>query len=401
MTTIIVTVALAFAGYLATYFNSLRLAEREAKLTRVNQQLSDFYGPLFALMESNGRTYDTFSETYTRPDGRDPFLHDTPPTEHELAEWRIWATTVFIPNIQAMREVIVAKADLLIEEQMPEVLLQLCAHVSGYEVTLHAGLKATTKSTCRSYTSPAESSESTSADGLRSLNANKQDCSGTTTVTAGWPIAAGITEGSCRHIIADRLSFSRGRDRAWTGRDRPYLPHGHQQRRLRRILAIPLEVRASASLPGIWQGHTSSEPDQLAHSKRAAPKGNGITTERSTATPAAGTTRRTWKSLNLMPHFRLRRGLPTPARRSRCGLGTDRLKRQKAERGGTAAPRAGASNAAHGLRPAPGSAGLRPSGCAPTAVRSCRMPLPACARTTACPPGRWHGRRQLRRRRCH
>jgi hypothetical protein len=135
MTTIIVTVALAFAGYLATYFNSLRLAEREAKLTRVNQQLSDFYGPLFALMESNGRTYDTFSETYARPDGRDPFLHDTPPTEHELAEWRIWATTVFIPNVQAMREVIVAKADLLIEEQMPEVLLQLCAHVSSYEVT--------------------------------------------------------------------------------------------------------------------------------------------------------------------------------------------------------------------------------------------------------------------------
>jgi hypothetical protein len=30
---------------------------------------------------------------------------------------------------------------------------------------------------------------------------------------------------------------------------------------------------------------------------------------------------------------------------------------------------------------------LRPSGYAPTAVRSCRMSLPACARTAACPPG--------------
>lgn len=135
MTTVIVTVGLAFVGYLTTYLNGLRLAERQARLTRVNQQLSDFYGPLFALMEANSRTYDTFSEEYARPDGRDPFRHDTPPNEQELAEWRTWATTVFIPNIKAMRDVVVTKADLLIEEEMPQALLQLCAHVSGYEIT--------------------------------------------------------------------------------------------------------------------------------------------------------------------------------------------------------------------------------------------------------------------------
>ncbi|MDQ0831602.1 hypothetical protein QF032_003446 [Streptomyces achromogenes] len=135
MTTAIVTVGLAFIGYLATYLNGLRLAQRQAGLMRVNQQLSDFYGPLFALMEANSRTYDTFAEKYARPDGRDPFRHDTPPTEQELAEWRTWATTVFIPNIQAMRDVVVTKADLLIEEEMPQALLQLCAHVSGYEIT--------------------------------------------------------------------------------------------------------------------------------------------------------------------------------------------------------------------------------------------------------------------------
>ncbi|MEU6488086.1 hypothetical protein [Streptomyces sp. NPDC046887] len=135
MATVIVTVGLAFLGYLVTYLNGLRLAQRQARLTRVNQQLSDFYGPLFALMEANSRTYDTFSEKYARPDGRDPFRHDSPPTEQELAQWRTWAATVFIPNIRAMRDVVVTKADLLIEEEMPEALLQLCAHVSGYEVT--------------------------------------------------------------------------------------------------------------------------------------------------------------------------------------------------------------------------------------------------------------------------
>ncbi|MFG3024709.1 hypothetical protein ACGFZQ_40400 [Streptomyces sp. NPDC048254] len=135
MATVIVTVGLAFIGYLVTYLNGLRLAQRQARLTRVNQQLSDFYGPLFALMEANSRTYDTWSVKYARPDGRDPFRHDTPPTEQELAEWRTWATTVFIPNIQAMRDVVVTKADLLIEEEMPQALLQLCGHVSGYEIT--------------------------------------------------------------------------------------------------------------------------------------------------------------------------------------------------------------------------------------------------------------------------
>ena len=135
MTTLIVTVALALVGYLATYLNGVRLAQRQARLARVNLQLSDFYGPLFALMEANSRTYDTFSARHARPDGRDPFDHDIPPTEQELAEWRTWAGTVFIPNIQAMRDVVVTKADLLIEQEMPPALLQLCAHVSGYEIT--------------------------------------------------------------------------------------------------------------------------------------------------------------------------------------------------------------------------------------------------------------------------
>lgn len=135
MNTLVVTVGLALVGYLATYLNGVRLAQRQARLARVNLQLSDFYGPLFALMEANSRTYDSFAERYARPDGRDPFDHDTPPTDDELAEWRTWATTVFIPNIQAMRDVVVTKADLLIEQEMPSCLLQLCAHVAGYEIT--------------------------------------------------------------------------------------------------------------------------------------------------------------------------------------------------------------------------------------------------------------------------
>ncbi|PRX98103.1 hypothetical protein [Allonocardiopsis opalescens] len=135
MSALIVTIGLAFAGYVATYINGLRLAQRQERLARVNRQLSDLYGPLFALSESSRRTFDAFKERHARPGGVSPFAHETPPTEEELAEWRLWVTTVFLPNNRAMRDLVVRHADLLTEAEMPPLLLQLCAHVSGYEVT--------------------------------------------------------------------------------------------------------------------------------------------------------------------------------------------------------------------------------------------------------------------------
>jgi hypothetical protein len=45
----LVTISLAFIGYFATYFNNLRLSQRSEELARVNRQLSELYGPLFAL----------------------------------------------------------------------------------------------------------------------------------------------------------------------------------------------------------------------------------------------------------------------------------------------------------------------------------------------------------------
>ncbi|MCG7529562.1 hypothetical protein MHW47_34660 [Streptomyces sp. OfavH-34-F] len=135
MITLAVTIGLAFAGYVITYLNGLRLSQRQERLARVNRQLSDLYGPLFALTEANGRIFAAFMERNARSDGRSPFAHETPPTDEELAEWRLWATTVFLPNIRAMRDLVLTHADLLNEPVMPPLLLQLCAHVSGYEIT--------------------------------------------------------------------------------------------------------------------------------------------------------------------------------------------------------------------------------------------------------------------------
>ena len=40
-----VTILLAFTGYLATYFNNLRLAQRNQRLERVSKQLGELSGP--------------------------------------------------------------------------------------------------------------------------------------------------------------------------------------------------------------------------------------------------------------------------------------------------------------------------------------------------------------------
>ncbi|MEU2758647.1 MULTISPECIES: hypothetical protein [unclassified Streptomyces] len=135
MIALVVTITLAFVGYVAAYLNGLRLAQRGERLARINRQLSDFYGPLFAITEANSRAFGAFAERNVRPDGRSPFDHEDPPTEEELAEWRLWVTSVFLPNIRTMRDLVVTHADLLREPAMPPILLTLCAHVSGYEIT--------------------------------------------------------------------------------------------------------------------------------------------------------------------------------------------------------------------------------------------------------------------------
>lgn len=135
MTAVVVTVALAFVGYVVTYLNGLRLAQRQERQARVNRRLSDFYGRLFALTEASSRIFRAFMERNACSDGRSPLVQETPPTEEELAEWRLWVTTVFLPNIRAMVDLVTQHADLLNEPEMPPLLLRLCAHVSGYEIT--------------------------------------------------------------------------------------------------------------------------------------------------------------------------------------------------------------------------------------------------------------------------
>jgi len=125
----------AVIGYLTTQRSNLRLNERKDRLERISGQLSDLYGPLFATSTASDAAWRTFRSQY-RPGGGYWGGTRPPPTPDEEAAWRLWMTTVFMPLNRQMRDAIVRGAHLLEEENVPDVLLAVCAHVSAYEAVL-------------------------------------------------------------------------------------------------------------------------------------------------------------------------------------------------------------------------------------------------------------------------
>jgi hypothetical protein len=130
-----VPAAVAVLGFFIAYVVNLRLAERADQLERLSRQLSDFYGPLFALVKATDISWRAFRANH-RPTGS--FWGDPgdPPSEADAAAWRLWMSLVFMPLNRKMRDLVVTQAHLLDQDKVPDCLLELCAHVSTYEAIL-------------------------------------------------------------------------------------------------------------------------------------------------------------------------------------------------------------------------------------------------------------------------
>jgi hypothetical protein len=125
-------------GFLAKSFYDLRMIRRKDKLERVNNQLKELYGPLYALVQASGITWQAFVENYCRrPDFQVPG-GIRPQSKETEAIWRHWMKNVFMPMNAEMARLILQHADLLEEVKMPYCLLLLSAHVHGYQGILAA-----------------------------------------------------------------------------------------------------------------------------------------------------------------------------------------------------------------------------------------------------------------------
>jgi hypothetical protein len=123
------TIALAFAGYLVTFLSTRMLARRQDKLRLVNMRLNEFYGPLYVASQAGNIAY----RSLLKKQGK---TQSEPIRDEDMKEWMLWMRTIFMPLNDVREKVIIEKAHLIVEEQMPQCLLDFVTHVVGYKAVL-------------------------------------------------------------------------------------------------------------------------------------------------------------------------------------------------------------------------------------------------------------------------
>lgn len=125
----ILTVILALSGYLITSLSAHMLARRQDKLELVNRRINEFYGPLYVASEAGNIAYRSLLKRQGK-EKSEPIL------DSEVKEWMLWMTTIFMPLNDIREKVIIEKAHLIVEEHMPQCLLDFVTHVVGYKAVM-------------------------------------------------------------------------------------------------------------------------------------------------------------------------------------------------------------------------------------------------------------------------
>jgi hypothetical protein len=125
----VLTIVLAFAGYLVTFLGTRMMAQRADKLRLVNARLNEFYGPLYVASQAGHIAY----KSMLKKQGKELNIIVT---EEELKDWILWLNTIFMPLNNIRERIIIEKAYLIVEQEMPQCLLEFVTHVVGYKAVL-------------------------------------------------------------------------------------------------------------------------------------------------------------------------------------------------------------------------------------------------------------------------
>ena len=123
------TIVLAFVGYLVTFSSNRMIARRADRLRLVNQRLNEFYGPLYVATVAGNIAYKALLAKQGKTQ-----CH--PIRDEDLNEWMLWMKTIFIPLNEVREKIIIENAHLIVEEEMPQCLLDFVTHVVGYKALL-------------------------------------------------------------------------------------------------------------------------------------------------------------------------------------------------------------------------------------------------------------------------
>jgi hypothetical protein len=105
------------------------LTLRKDKLDLINRRLNEFYGPLYVASQVGNIAYHSLLQKQGK-------TQSFPILDGEMKEWMLWMTTIFMPLNDIREKIIIEKAALIIEEEMPQCLLDFVTHVSGYKAVL-------------------------------------------------------------------------------------------------------------------------------------------------------------------------------------------------------------------------------------------------------------------------
>jgi len=121
-----------------TYLATKRHATRANRFAYSSRQLSELYGPLHALERASYSYYKELERMYGEGQGRQFLVSDLTgsPSGDLLNVWKYSVRHVFMPINRRIFDLIITKTDLLEDDEMPQCLVNFCAHVTGYEVTL-------------------------------------------------------------------------------------------------------------------------------------------------------------------------------------------------------------------------------------------------------------------------
>lgn len=134
---IIVTIVLAVAGFIAAYLNNYASEKRKQRFELVNKKLNNLYGPLFVATEVGRASVTGFFASIGRKIDIDKDLPLTEPlSKEEEEEYRIWVQKVFMPTNEWCENVVRENAYLINEQHMPECVLRFISHVSCYKAII-------------------------------------------------------------------------------------------------------------------------------------------------------------------------------------------------------------------------------------------------------------------------
>lgn len=125
----VITIVLAFAGYLVTFMINRMMVRRSDRLRLVDQRLNQFYGPLYVATIAGNIAYKSLLAKQGKTQ-----CH--PIRDEDLKDWILWMTTIFMPLNDVREKIIIENAHLIIEEKMPQCLLDFVTHVVGYKALM-------------------------------------------------------------------------------------------------------------------------------------------------------------------------------------------------------------------------------------------------------------------------